>query len=289
MASPRSETGSRTERNETPRAHKSLPIGQVIQGDCLEVMTDLPDGCCDLIYADPPFFTRKLQIQRNGQHSFPDTWPGGIKAYLGFLEPRLAGMRRLLKQTGSLYVHLDYHAVHYAKVMLDELFGSDHFVNEIIWSYRTGGLSRRWFARKHDTILVYARQKNGHKFNVLREGAFRTDGMNYDEAGRPYKQTRKGRLYFNPQGPAITDVWDIPFLSTVSLERTGYPTQKPEALLGRIIRASTDPGDVVGDFFCGSGTSLAVAKKLGRDWIGCDVAPDAVRIATDRLGERMRH
>src|SRR5207244_453462 len=136
--------------------------------------------------------------------------------------------------------------------LLDEIFGYEHFLNEIVWSYRTGGQSRRWFARKHDTILVYARSRGRHKFNVLRNGEFRTDGLNYDETGRPYKNTTRGRLYFHPGWPAMTDVWELPFLSTVSLERNGYPTQKPEALLERIIRASSDPGDVVADFFCGS-------------------------------------
>ena len=107
--------------------------------------------------------------------------------------------------------------------------------------------------------------------------------MNYDEAGRPYKQTRKGRLHFHPDGPALTDVWEIPFLSTVSRERTGYPGQKPLALLERIIRSATDPGDMVADFFCGSGTTLVAAKRLGRQWIGCDASPDAVRLTQDRL------
>jgi DNA modification methylase len=192
-------------------------------------------------------------------------------------------MRRLLKPAGSLYMHLDWHAVHYVKVLLDELFGYEHFINEVIWSYRTGGRSTRWFARKHDTLLVYAREIGKHTFHLMRDGVFRTDGLNYDKDGRPYKQTKAGRLYFHPDGPALTDVWEIPFLSTVSLERTGYPTQKPEALLERIIKASTNPGDVVGDFFCGSGTTLAVAKRLGRQWIGCDASASAVRLAKGRL------
>ena len=110
-----------------------------------------------------------------------------------------------------------------------------------------------------------------------------TDGMNYDEQGRPYKQTRAGRLYFHPDGPAVTDVWEIPFLSTVSLERCGYPTQKPEALLERIIRAGSEPGDWVADFFCGSGTTLAVARRLGRRWLGCDNSAAAVKLAQRRV------
>jgi site-specific DNA-methyltransferase (adenine-specific) len=260
-----------------------MNLGEITCGDNLAVMRDLPEACCDLIYADPPFFTGKSHNQRNGEHQVRDCWPGGLGSYLDFLRPRLAEMRRLLKPTGMLYLHLDWHALHYAKVLLDELFGYDHFVNEIIWSYRTGGASTRWFPRKHDTLLVYARVSGQQKFHPQRGGQFRTDGLKYDETGRPFKSTRNGPLYFHPDGPAITDVWELPFLSTVSLERTGYPTQKPEALLERVIVSGTDPGDVVGDFFCGSGTTLATAKRLGRRWIGCDASAEAVKLARGRL------
>jgi len=259
--------------------------GWIRCADNLKVMARMPDSCCNLIYADPPFFTGKEQTQSDGRHKFGDSWPGGLAGYLDFLKPRLQQMHRLLKPAGALYVHLDWHAVHYVKVMLDDIFGYRNFLNEIIWSYRTGGRSTRWFARKHDSILVYARQIGKHKFHVLRDGEFRTDGMNYDEKGRPYKTTKKGRLYFHPDGPALTDVWEIPFLSTVALERTGYPAQKPEALLERIIRAGTDTGDVVADFFCGSGTTLAVAQRLKRKWIGCDASTQAVKLARKRLKE----
>ncbi|HSW46755.1 MAG TPA: site-specific DNA-methyltransferase [Phycisphaerae bacterium] len=249
-------------------------------------MSRLPSGSIDLIYADPPFFTGKRRAHGGGRHAFTDCWSGGLTDYLAFLRSRLEEMRRLLKPSGALYVHLDWHAVHHVKIMLDEVFGSENFLNEIIWSYRTGGCSRRWFPRKHDTLLVYARRIGRHRFNILRDGVFRTDGLKYDETGRPYKSTRAGRLYFHREGPAITDVWEIPFLSTVSRERVGYPTQKPEALLERVIRASTDGGDVVADFFCGSGTTLAVAARLGRRWLGCDVSPGAVRLSRRRLGVR---
>ncbi|HOA74847.1 MAG TPA: site-specific DNA-methyltransferase [Phycisphaerae bacterium] len=258
-------------------------IDQIVCADNLAFMAGLPDACCQLIYADPPFFTGRTHVRDNGRHSLDDNWPGGLDSYLAFLRPRLVEMRRLLAETGVLCLHLDWHASHYGRVLLDEIFGYDHFLNEIIWSYRTGGVSRRWFGRKHDTLLVYARCVDRHKFNLLREGTFRTDGMNYDEQGRPYKNTKTGRLYFNAAGPAVTDVWEIPFLSTVSLERTGYPAQKPEALLARIIQAFSDPGDLVADFFCGSGTTLAAARKLERRWIGCDASAKAVEIARQRL------
>lgn len=259
--------------------------GVLVCADNLPLMQALPDACCDLIYLDPPFRTQQVRANRTGP-TYDDRWDGNIECYLQFLEPRLIEARRLLSNQGSLYVHLDWRAVHYVKVRLDAVFGTNNFLNEIIWSYRTGGLSRKWFARKHDTILLYARSAGNHVFNVLRGGAFRTDGLNRDGDGRPYKNTRNGRLYFHPDGPAVTDVWDIPFLSTVSTERIGYPSQKPEALLERIITASSAPGDRVADFFCGSGTACAVAARLGRRWLACDRSEEAVAIAARRLGVR---
>ncbi len=249
--------------------------------DALDLAARLPDASCDLIYIDPPFGTDSRRASQTGQ-SFNDSWQDGLKGYLRFLQPHLAEFHRLLAPHGTLWLHLDWRAVHYAKIQLDTIFEPQNFMNEIIWHYRTGGLSTRWFGRKHDTILVYAKQLGRHRFHSLRGGEYRTDGLNFD-GNRPYKMTRKGRLYFNPEGPALTDVWDIPFLSTVSLERTGWPTQKPLALLDRIIRATTNEGDCVADFFCGSGTTLAAAKALNRRWIGCDKSAAAVRIAKNRL------
>ncbi|MBN1510853.1 MAG: site-specific DNA-methyltransferase [Phycisphaerae bacterium] len=246
------------------------------------MMRSQDDTSCDLIYLDPPFMTQRVQATQAGA-VFDDRWPGGFREYLAFLRPRLEQARRLLAQSGSLYLHLDWRTVHYVKCLADEIFGIENFLNEIVWSYRTGGRSDRWFARKHDTLLLYAKQAGRHVFHVQRNGSFRTDGLLYDDTGRPYKKTRKGRLYFHPDGPACTDVWEIPFLSTVSCERTGYPAQKPEALLERIIRTSTDPGQLVADFFCGSGTTLAVAKRLGRRYFGCDVSHEAVTVTRQRL------
>ncbi|MCH9034592.1 MAG: site-specific DNA-methyltransferase, partial [Planctomycetes bacterium] len=158
-----------------------------------------------------------------------------------------------------------------------------NFLNEIIWHYHSGGRLSKWFPRKHDTLLVYAKTPGEQTFNRPRGGAYRTQDLRYDDAGTPYKSTRKGPIYFHRDGPALSDVWDLPFLSTVSKEREGYPYQKPEALLERIVRASSNEGDVVADFFCGSGTTLAVAKRLGRRWIGCDVSPEAIAVTRRRL------
>ena len=249
----------------------------------LEFMQRSPDAFVDLIYIDPPFCTGREQAHARTDHQYGDIWRGGLDEYLEFLRPRLEHMRRLLKISGTIFVHLDWHAAHYVKILMDGLFGYDNFLNEIIWHYRTGGVSKQWFGRKHDTILVYAKSKGRHTFNVQRGGEFRTDGLNYDVNGRPYKTTRQGRLYFDSAGPALTDVWDIPFLSTVSLERTGYPSQKPAALLRRIIAASSNEGDLVADLFCGSGTTLAVAHEMKRKYLGCDMNPQAIRIAEERL------
>lgn len=249
----------------------------------LAFLRELPEACCDLIYVDPPFFTGRWQTDRGSARTFRDHWPGGMASYLEFLEPRLDEMRRCLKRTGTLYVHLDWRAVHHVRLLLDRLFGEEQFMNEIIWSYRTGGVSQQWFGRKHDNILVYARRMGEQSFNILREGVFRTDGMKRDAEGRPYKSTKNGPLYFHADGPALTDVWEIPFLSTVSSERCGYPTQKPLALLERIIRASTNKGDLVADFFCGSGTTLVAARNLERRYLGCDENEDAVELARKRL------
>lgn len=259
---------------------------RLFQGENLRFMERLPDGCCDLIYLDPPFSTGKRRV-RNGA-AFDDSWRGGLKSYLAFMFPRFEQCLRLLAEHGSIYVHLDWRAAHYVRVQLDTIFGYDHFLNEIIWHYRTGGVSKRWFGRKHDTILVYAKHPGRHKFNQIRCGSFRTDGLKHDEAGRPYKSTKKGRLYFHADGPALADVWDIPFLSTVSLERTGWPTQKPLALLERIVSAGSDAGDVVADFFCGSGTTLVAARRLGRRWLGCDTSARAIAIAGKRLAAESR-
>lgn len=256
------------------------------RGDNLPYMSRLPDGCCGLIYIDPPFCTGRQRRTSRGGQAFGDRWLGGLPAYLEFMRPRLTQCRRLLAEHGTLYLHIDWRTAPHLRIQLDDIFGGGNFLNEIIWRYRTGGVSRRWFGRKHDNILAYAKALGRHRFNVIREGVFRTDGLKRDADGRPYKSTTKGRLYFHADGPALTDVWDIPFLSTVSLERTGWPSQKPLALLERIILASSKPGDLVADFFCGSGTTLAAAKKLNRRWLGCDISEDAIGIAAGRLAHQ---
>jgi len=286
----------------------NLPYNTFYHGDCLFVLThDVPAESVDLIYLDPPFFTGKVQTGkwRGEWHpeamevSFEDSkrfWsekadamrlkaPDWLRhiavrrpdfaSYLFYMMERLQACRKVLKKTGSIYLHCDYRASHYLKMAMDEILGWKNFINEIIWHYMTGGISKKTFAKKHDTILVYSRTQN-YIFNILRTGEFRTQGMKYDEQGRPYKTTKKGRLYFSIDGPVAPDVWtDIPFISTYGNERVGYPTQKPIALLERIIKASSNEGDVVLDPFCGCGTALIVANKLNRRWIGVDIDTSA--------------
>ena len=240
-------------------------------GDNLNVMKSLPSDSIDLIYIDPPFFS-----ERN-YNDFKDTWKD-IQNYLTWLNARLVEMKRLLKPTGSIYVHLDGHASHYVKVEMDKIFGYDNFRNEIIWHYQTGGSSKKWFSKKHDVVLFYNKSKNYNFYpkNIL------TD--------RTKKSLERAK---NPKGARISsdnvkklpmDVWtDIQALNPMSIERIGYPTQKPEALLERIIKASTKEGDVVADFFCGGGTTPAVAQKLNRRWIACDQSENAIKITQERL------
>lgn len=278
-------TFERSSCNQGLRARADPGVG-VVCAENLAWMGKLPDACCHLIYVDPPFsLDRGFVGSSRSSIGFADRFDDGLAGLLEFLRPRLARMHELLARRGSLCVHLDWRSVHYVKVMLDEIFGPRNFLNEIIWQYRTGGRHGAWFSRKHDTLLLYAKHAGEHTFNRLRGGAYRTRDLSVGPDGRPYKSTRSGRIYFNPDGPAICDVWDIPFLSTVSKERTDYPTQKPEALLERVIKASTNAGDLVADFFCGSGTTLAVAKKMNRRYLGCDVNPDAVDITLERLDD----
>ena len=259
-----------------------IPANRLLHGDALHAAALLPDASVDLVYADPPFFTGR---RHNGNGAgFADTWTGGLAAYLDWLRPCLVAFHRLLRPTGTLYVHLDWHAVHYVKLELDRIFGADHFLNEVIWHYGLGAArSRSHFLRKHDTLLVYRRGATA-TFHVLRGPVTRAMAAKYrheDERGR-YMHSR-GRRYYLKGGKPLDSVWEIPSIAATATERLGYPTQKPEALLERVVGASSNPGDVVLDLFCGSGTTPAVAQRLGRRWIAGDSSADAVALTAARL------
>ena len=248
---------------------------RLVLADNLAFLRTLPDECIDLIYADPPFATGRRRRTRRGTATFGDHRPRDLAEYLGWLNARLFEMRRVLAPTGTLYVHLDWHVVHYVKVELDKLFGGeDHFRNEIVWHYNSGPRRRSDFGRRHDLILRYT--KSADCF------------FDPDAVRQPYSPDINipacKRHYYHPQGKVMDDVWRIPIIAqNDKAERLGYPTQKPEALLDIIVRASSNEGQLVADFFCGSGTALAVAAKRGRRWLGCDANPDAIAIAADRL------
>lgn len=263
-------------------------------GDNLAVLGRVAAGAVDLCYIDPPFATGVARKSRAG-HAYDDRTPGGLEAYLAMLRPRLAEIHRVLAPHGSLFVHLDWRAAHYVKVELDRLFGPDRLVNEIVWCYSVGGKSPRAFGRKHDTILWYAR---GPAYRFFPEAVRipRRPGSHMrvepDADGRPVqvkRDARTGKLYRYPvhAGKVPEDYWtDIETLNRSDRERTGWPTQKPEALLERIILAASAAGALVADFFCGSGTTAVVAQRLGRRWLAVDSSRDAIKLARARLGRR---
>ena len=270
-----------------PFGHPALAPNRLFWGDNLHVMRQLPSESIDLIYIDPPFFSgRQYNVifgDQNELRSFSDIWEGGMPGYLIWLNARLYEMKRLLKKTGSIYVHCDHHASHYIKVEMDKIFGYGSLRNEIIWCYRQGGRSNVEFPKKHDILLWYSKGSNwifnadGIRVPYEGTGGFQTSGK-----GVTNKAT--GTTYLpNPLGKVPEDWWDIPALPPMSSERIGYPTQKPQALLERIIKVASKEGGVVADFFTGGGTTVAVAQRLGRRWIACDQSRVAVAITADRL------
>jgi site-specific DNA-methyltransferase (adenine-specific) len=264
---------------------------QILLGDCLELLPRFADGSFQLIYIDPPFNTGREQTRKTlrtvsceqgdrvgfegrryatrllAESSYKDAFAD----YLAFLEPRLEHARRLLAREGTLYFHIDYREAHYCKLLLDEIFGRECFLNELIWAYDYGARSRRRWPSKHDTILVYVRDPSAYHFD-----AEAVDREPYMAPGlvTPEKAAR---------GKLPTDVWWHTIVPTRGSEKTGYPTQKPEGILRRMVCASTRPGDWCLDFFAGSGTLGAVAAQLDRRYVLIDSNPGAVEVMESRL------
>lgn len=268
---------------------------RLIRGDNLRVMTAmLPEyeGRINLIYADPPFFTNRkypARIGRGEDSRKPEEWQmaegyhdhwGDLDTYLDFLYQRLAVMYRLLVPNGTLYLHLDWHADSYARLLLDEIFGADRLLNEIIWTYHGPSPIRRAFNRKHDTILAYVKNDR-YTFNVdaVREPYNKNTVKTFNASPR----AGFGKVPDLERGKVPEDWWYFPVIARLHSERTGYPTQKPVALLERIILASSNPGDLVADFFSGSGTTPFVASSHGRAFIACDETFRALHTTRSRL------
>lgn len=236
----------------------------VLEGDCLALLAAMDEGSVDLIYADPPFATGRKRTGRSeegGPLGYDDAWPT-LDLYLDWLRERIVAMRRVLRDEGAILVHVDWRASHRVRLILDDVFGEDRFVNHIIWSYGLGGSAADRFARKHDDILYYGCG----------------DERWFDPPMVPATSRRmQGRL------KKATDVLAIPSINNMATERTGWPDQKPLRLLELLVNATAPPGGVVLDPFCGSGTTVVAARRNGRIGLGMDRHPDAVRIARERL------
>ena len=264
---------------------------QIHFGDNLPFLQNLPGNSIDLIYIDPPFNTGKLQSRRQlkttrsdsgdrigfGDQSYSTEliatrdYRDSIKDFRAFLEPRLLEAYRILKQSGSLYFHIDFREAHYCKILLDEIFGRENFLNEIIWAYDFGGRAKDRWPAKHDNIFFYV--KDAHNYTFNRQDIDRIPYMAPGLVGE--EKAKKGKL--------PTDTWWHTIVGTNSKEKTGYPTQKPLGVLERIIRASSNHGDLVLDFFAGSGTTGAACLKLGRHFILVDDNPQAIEVMQKRF------
>lgn len=259
--------------------------------DNLKRLALLPNNSIDLIYLDPPFFSNRHYEVIWGDEaevrSFEDRWEGGIHHYVGWMKERMMEMHRILKPTGSLYLHCDWHASHYLKQMLDDVWGENHFQNEIVWHYRGGGVSPSRFGRRHDIIFFYTKGETW-TFNVDEiRTAYSPESL--ERLKYKAKSFRGEKVYdnyeANPKGKHPDDVLDIQPTMPSSKERLGYPTQKPEKLLEVFIKASTNKGDIVLDPFAGCGTSIVVAQKMGRHWVGIDISPTACNLMRRRLAK----
>jgi len=258
-------------------------VNKVIQGDNLAILKSIPDQTVDLIYLDPPFNTGRKQQRTVDGPSYYDAFAD----YIGFILPRIEECYRVLKSTGSLYFHIDYREVHYCKVVIDRIFGRDHFLNEIIWAYDYGARSTKRWSAKHDNILVYVKNIKEYHFS-------------FDEVDRiPYmapglcgpEKAAKGKtptdtwlgIDMNYWKDADADPWWHTIVSPMGKEKVGYPTQKPMGVVSRIVKASCPPGGLVLDAFAGSGTTGAVALQTGRNFIMIDQNPEAIEVMKRRF------
>lgn len=260
-------------------------------GDCLVKLKEIPDESIDLIYIDPPFSSNRNYVafwEEQEKRHFEDRFEN-VRVYLDYMYPRVKELYRVLKPTGSFYYHCDWHASHYIKVMLDrdDLFGYNNFKNEIVWHYRRWTGRARKFQKLHDIILFYTKSDE-YTFNEIiipyTEGSVerKMGGIlhRFKNGEEPYLVSER-RL--QAKGVPANDVFMIPFVAPSAKERLGYPTQKPLALLDRIIKVSSNEGDIILDAFCGCGTTLVASQRGKRQWIGIDISPTACRVMAKRL------
>lgn len=268
---------------------------RIINGNCIDVLKDVESETVDLVYFDPPFFTQKVhRLQSKKQrYEFSDSWDS-LDDYLLVIENCLIECKRILKDTGSVFLHCDKTASHYIRVVLDKVFGINNFQSEIIWTYKRWSNSKKGLLNSHQNIYFYSKSKN-FKFNQFYTNYSAT--TNVDQILQDRKKTCTGKSVYKTdengevvlgkekKGVPLSDTWEIPYLNPKAKERVGYPTQKPVLLLKKIIELSTDEGDLVIDPFCGSGTTCVAAKSLNRDFVGIDLSEEAVLLANDRLGK----
>ena len=266
----------------------------VICDDCLNVLKKIEDNSIDMIYLDPPFFSQKIQCMKDSdgiEYRFSDIWNTRAE-YLEYIRIRIKEIKRVLKKTGSIFLHCDDSASHYLRMILDDEFGETNFRSEIIWAYKRWSNAKKGLLPGHQTIFFYSKTSN-FKFNIIYKEYSPTTNIDQilqervrnSEGKASYKYDKKGNIVIakEKKGVPMSDVWEIPFLNPKAKERTGYPTQKPIELLEKIIQISTDEGDLVLDPFCGSGTTLVAAKMLNRNFIGVDKNSSAIELCNRRL------
>ena len=279
------------------KGHHKMETNKIYNGDCVSKLKEVQANKVDLIYFDPPFFTQRKHTLSNKDNSkifeFDDKF-NSIDEYLYLIENVLLQSKRVLKSTGSVFLHCDKTASHNIKIIMDKVFGRDNFQSEIIWSYKRWSNAKKGLLNAHQVIFFYSKTQD-FKFNIQYTDYSATTNLDQilqerkrDENGKSvYKKDHNGNIVLGKEkkGVPLSDVWEIPYLNPKAKERVGYPTQKPVLLLNQILNIVTDEGDLVIDPFCGSGTTCVSAKLLKRKYIGIDISKDAVELANKRLEE----
>ncbi|MFZ4814160.1 MAG: DNA methyltransferase [Phototrophicaceae bacterium] len=274
-------------------------MSQVLLGDCRDVLATLSTASVGLVYLDPPFFTQKTHTLKSRdlhEYEFEDAWDS-VAAYIDYMGVRLEAIRRVMTDTASIFLHCDRHASHHLRVLLDAVFGADRFLAEIIWAYRRWSNPQKTLLPAHQTIFMYSKTAT-YTFNSQFQPYSPTTNLDQilqqrernPQGKSVYARDDDGDVILNgpKKGVPLSDVWEIPYLNPKAKERTGYPTQKPLLLLERIIALGSNAGDVVLDPFCGSGTTLVAAARLGRQAIGIDLLPSAVSLSQARLSNPIK-